>query len=81
MATRGQITEKAVLVQEDEYRKTFPVESYVDETYWADLPFGQRARWMWTQQVIQNSRTCTWTQIGGFRHQTAPWFVENEHCS
>ena len=51
MATRGQITEKAVLVHDDEYRKEFPVESYVDETYWADLPFAQRARWMLTQQV------------------------------
>lgn len=51
MATRGQITEKAILVEEDEYRKAFPVESYVDETYWADLPFAQRARWMWKQQV------------------------------
>ena len=52
MATRGQITEKAVLVHDDEYRKTFPVESYVDETYWADLPFAQRVRWMLSQQVI-----------------------------
>jgi len=53
MATRGQITEKAVLVHEDEYRKTFPIESYVDETYWADLPIGQRIRWMLKQQASQ----------------------------
>ncbi|KAL0038700.1 hypothetical protein WJX79_003808 [Trebouxia sp. C0005] len=53
MATRGQITEKAVLVHEDEYRKTFPIESYVDETYWADLPIGQRIRWMLKQQTSE----------------------------
>ena len=51
MATRGQLTEKAVFVEKDEYRKNFPVESYVDETYWADLPIGQRTRWIWKQQV------------------------------
>ena len=51
MATRGQVTEQALLVNKDEYEKRFPVESYVDETYWADLPFGRRARWMWQQQV------------------------------
>ena len=51
MATRGQITEKAVLVHDDEYRKEFPVESYIDETYWADLPLAQRTKWMWAQQV------------------------------
>lgn len=56
MATRGQITEKAILVEEDEYRKAFPVESYVDETYWADLPFAQRARWMWKQQREEESK-------------------------
>lgn len=51
MATRGQITEQAMLVHDDEYRKEFPVESYVDETYWADLPLLQRTKWMWAQQV------------------------------
>lgn len=51
MATRGQITEQAVLVNKDEYQKRFPEESYVDETYWADLPFAKRARWMLQQQV------------------------------
>lgn len=30
-----------------------PVESYVDETYWADLPIGQRIRWMLKQQASQ----------------------------
>lgn len=59
MATRGQITEKAVLVHEDEYRKTFPVESYVDETYWADLPIGQRVRWMLKQQASRVVDSCT----------------------
>jgi len=34
----------------------FPEDSYVGETYWADLPFGERSTWMLRQQLQEDAR-------------------------
>jgi len=39
----------------------FPEDSYIGETYWADLPFAERSRWMLTQQMQEDARE--WSNI------------------